>query len=245
MSKKKTAEEISKELEAERATIKVMQATLAKAQKEKVTAEAAQDESAYDAIAKGDEKAQKKLDAAEDVLTKAERRMQSIEKAISKAMQKFEALEAERERAWRCEALEAWKALARKRIELAPRVDKVVNELIDVHAEFKRITEAMRPIRQGLNLSPAPKLAEDNLHEYLRYRLFPHFNKFVLDKTFRVYERGSMAELEAAFFERLLAMDDVPDGGGPGAEATGNGQDGPLQQAEPEAQAEGGTAAQA
>ena len=127
-------------------------------------------------------------------------------------MQRFERLEAEWRAALRREALEKLKVLARKRIELAPRLDPVVNELLAVHGEFSQLTREMLQLKQGLGLERL-KLHEDNLREWLRARLYPAFGEFKIDKTFGVYrERKSMAELEALCFEHLLAMEDAPGG---------------------------------
>jgi len=222
--KKRSSTEIEKEMEAERATIKGMQGKLNTAQKDRAKAEAAQDANSYDAIAKEDPKAQERLDAAEDALTKADHRVQSIQKAIGIATEKHNGLVAEWKRALNREALEKWQDLARRRIELAPRLDKVIDELAATLAQFNQITAAMRPIKQALGMGA--KLHEGNAHDWLRARLFPITGVLNIDKTFRyVSDQKSLAALEGLCFEQLLAMTDVPEGGGSGPEAEPNGED--------------------
>lgn len=233
MDAKRTSAEIEKQMDAERQTVKRLQAKLRDAEAEVKKAEQEQDKAAYQALANEDKAAQKRLDDAEERLAKAERHIRSYEKAIAQGMQRFERLEAEWKSAlWR-EDLQKLKVLARKRIELAPRLDAVVNELISVLTEFNGTTHKMLALRQGLGLDRV-KLHEDNLREWLRARLYPAFGEFKIDKTFGMYrERESMAELESLCFEVLLAMEDAPEGGG---RPQPNGHDPEIRAAGPESE---------
>lgn len=242
--KRRSSAEVDRELQLERATTKRLQVKLKGAKAEVAKAEQDQDKAAYQALAHEDKAAQKRLDEAEDKQAKAARRAKSCEMAIAQAMQRFERLEHEWRAALRREDLEKLKVLARKRIELAPRLDAVVNELLAVHGEFSQLTKEMLQLKQGLGLERL-KLHEDNLREWLRAKLYPAFGEFKIDKTFSVYrERANMVELETVCFERLLAMEDAPEGNGQGA---ANGQDGndpePAAGPESEAGAEAGVMA--
>ena len=225
--KKRSSAEIDKEMEAERQTIRAMQAKLDRAKKDRAKAEAAQTENAYDAIGREDAKAQERLDAAEDALTKADRRISSIEMAIAKATEKFNGLVAEWKRALDCEALEKLQALARRKIEkLAPRADRVFKELAEVFAEDSQINREMFVIRESLNPGYTggwAKLKEDNLPEFFRSRVFLILGeqKNPIGKALHMYQdRNSIVELEADSYKQLLALKDLPDAGG-----SGNGQD--------------------
>jgi chromosome segregation ATPase len=240
MDAKRTSEQVDKELQAERSTIKKLQAKLETAKTDVTKAEQEQDKAAYQALAHEDKAAQKRLEEAEERAAKTERHVKSYDKAIAQAMRRFEGLKGQLVAAYRREDLEKLKALVRKRIELAPRLDAVVNELLAVHGEFSQLTKEMLQLKQGLGLERL-KLREDNLQEWLRVRLYPAFGEFKIDKTFGVYrERKSMAELETVCFERLLKMEDAPEGNGQGA---ANGENDEIQPAESEAGAEAGTGA--
>lgn len=238
--KQRSSAEVDRELQAERATIKKLQSKLEAAKAEVAKAEQEQDKAAYQALAHEDKAAQKRLDDAEERLAKAERHVKSYEKAISQARQKFGELEAQWKLAlWR-EDLERLKALARKRIGLAPRLDAVLKDLLGVHGEFNQLTREMLELKQGLGLDRL-KLHEDNLREYLRAALYPSFGEFTVTKTFKVYrEQKDMAELESLFFEKLLEMEDAPEGNGQGA---ANGENDQIQPAESEGGAEAGPGA--
>ena len=96
------------------------------------------------------------------------------------------------------------------------------------------ITRDMLAVKQSLGLDRL-KLHEDNLRERLRVALYPTFGEFKIDKTFAVYrEQKSMAEMEAICFEKLLEMEDVPEGGG---QPQPNGQDDEIQAASTAAEA--------
>lgn len=209
--RRRTSTEVDRELQAERATIKKLQAKLKDAAAEVKKAEQEQDRAAYKALAQDDAAAQRRLEEAEEKQSRAARRAKSYEMAIAQAMQRFEQLEAEWKRALNLEALEKLKVLARERIKLAPRLDTALAEIVAVNTEFQRITRDMLQIKQSLSLRD--KLHEDNLREYLRAALYPSFGEFTVTKTFKVYrEQKDMAALENLCFEHLLAMEDLPGG---------------------------------
>ena len=231
---RRTREKIDKELQGERANIKKLQAKLEAAKAEVTKAEQEQDAAAYNALARDDKAAQQRLEAAENAAAKAARRGTSYQKAAAEATRRYYALESQWKHALNLEALEKLKALARKRIELSPKLDGILAELIAVNEQFNKLTRDMLAVKQSLGLDRL-KLHEDNLRERLRVALYPTFGEFKIDKTFAVYrEQKSMAEMEAICFEKLLEMEDVPEGGG---QPQPNGQDDEIQAASTAAEA--------
>jgi hypothetical protein len=150
-------------IQQESATIRNLEAKLAKTLADKVEAERVQQEIAYLAETDNDSEARSKLEQVEETLFKAEKRTRSLEIALSKAKEKLDGLPNERQQAF----------VAQKRHEYAAQCV----ELLKVNAEelesaLSLMTAAREAIGERLRRMEAIGLEAglDTSHTHTRIR---------------------------------------------------------------------------
>lgn len=234
-AKQRTSEQIDKEIQAERETIKKLQRELEATKKEQATAEAQQERLAYRALAEGDRGAQKALDEAEEKLTRAGSRIRSREKAIAEGMRRFEALQREYETTYRAEQWEKTLALAAEAQKEAEEIDVHIEGLSKFLASHQTKLEQLKQLAHGLGYDRAFQTCGVwHAFRVLNWRLIQSGASSEVEKPSEVYRKNTYAQILSQQVEAAKVK----------ATLQPNGQDGEIQAAEPEAQAEGGTEVQ-
>lgn len=233
MDKKRTSEQIDKEIQAERETIKKLQRELEATKKEQSAAEAAQEQLAYRALAEGDRGAQKALDEAEEKLTRAGNRIRSREKAIAEGMRRFEALQREYETTYRAEQWGKTLALAAEAHKEAEQIDTHITGLTKLLGSHQAKLEQLKG--QAHNLGYERAFQTCGIRHAFRVMDWHtiRFAPLEVEKPSEVYRKNTYAQILSQQIEAAKAQTSK------GLEP--NGRDPEIQAAE--AQAEGGAEA--
>lgn len=242
MDAKRTSQEIDKEIQAERETIKKLQRELEATKKEHVAAEAVQSQLAYRALGAGDKTAQKALDEIEEKLTRAGNRIRSREKAIAEGMRRHAALQSEYERVYKAEQWEKVLALAAEAQKEAAEIDKHIDGFSKLLAAHGKRLEHLKNTAFNLGVERAFRtVGLRHVDRIFDWRLIQAGFAGEFEKPSEQYRKASgYAEILA---EQIAAAQVSHDQAMKETEANGqggNGHDPEIRPAEPEAEARTG-----